>query len=46
MEQSATNSLLDAYAPAQIAMRVREVGETKATYTDAGSDWIAWYQRD
>ena len=31
MEQSATNSLLDAYAPAQIAMRVREVGETKAT---------------
>jgi formate transporter len=24
-------SLLDAYAPAQIAMRVREVGETKAT---------------
>jgi formate transporter len=30
MEQSATNSLLDAYAPAQIAMRVREVGETKA----------------
>ena len=31
MEQSATNNLLDAYAPAQIAMRVREVGETKAT---------------
>jgi len=31
MEQSATNSPLDAYAPAQIAMRVREVGETKAT---------------
>jgi formate transporter len=31
MEQSATNSLLDAYAPAQIAMRVREVGVTKAT---------------
>ena len=31
MEQSATNSLPDAYAPAQIAMRVREVGETKAT---------------
>lgn len=30
MEQSATNSLLDAYAPAQIAMRVREVGVTKA----------------
>jgi formate/nitrite transporter len=31
MEQSATNGLLDAYAPAQIAVRVREVGETKAT---------------
>lgn len=31
MEQSATNSLLDAYAPAQIAMRVREVGVIKAT---------------
>lgn len=31
MEQSATNSMLDAYAPAQIAMRVREVGVTKAT---------------
>ncbi len=30
MEQSAANSLLDAYAPAQIAMRVREVGVTKA----------------
>ena len=30
MEQSATTSLLDAYAPAQIAMRVREVGVTKA----------------
>lgn len=30
MEQSATNSPIDAYAPAQIAMRVREVGETKA----------------
>jgi formate/nitrite transporter len=30
MEQSATNGLLDAYAPAQIAMRVREVGVTKA----------------
>jgi formate/nitrite transporter len=30
MEQSATNSLLDAYAPEQIAMRVREVGVTKA----------------
>ena len=30
MEQSATNSLLDAYAPAQIAMRVREVGVAKA----------------
>ena len=31
MEQGATNGLLDAYAPAQIAMRVREVGEAKAT---------------
>jgi len=31
MDQSATNGLLDAYAPAQIAMRVREVGVTKAT---------------
>ena len=31
MEQGATNGLLDAYVPAQIAMRVREVGETKAT---------------
>jgi formate/nitrite transporter len=30
MEQSAANSLLDAYAPAQIALRVREVGVTKA----------------
>ncbi len=30
MEQSTANSLLDAYAPAQIAMRVREVGVTKA----------------
>ena len=30
MEQSATNNFLDAYAPAQIAMRVREVGVTKA----------------
>lgn len=30
MEQSAANNLLDAYAPAQIAMRVREVGVTKA----------------
>ena len=30
MEQSTANSLLDAYAPAQIALRVREVGVTKA----------------
>ena len=30
MEQSAPNSLLDAYAPAQIAMRVREIGVAKA----------------
>ena len=25
---------------------VHQVGETKAAYTDAGFDWIAWYQRD
>jgi len=31
MEQSTTNSLFDAYAPAQIALRVREVGVAKAT---------------
>lgn len=30
MEQSAANSLLDAYAPSQIALRVREIGVTKA----------------
>jgi len=30
MGQGATNSLLDAYGPAQIAMRVREVAVTKA----------------
>ena len=30
MEQSPTNSLLDAYAPAEIAFRVREVGVAKA----------------
>jgi formate transporter len=30
MEQSAPNSLLDAYAPAEIAMRVREIGVAKA----------------
>ena len=30
MEQSATNSLLDAYAPAEIALRVREIGVAKA----------------
>jgi formate/nitrite transporter len=30
MEQSTANSLLDAYAPAQIALRVREVGVVKA----------------
>ena len=28
------------------AIAIHQVGETKATYTDAGSDWIAWYQRD
>ncbi|MGQ0696170.1 MAG: formate/nitrite transporter family protein [Nitrospiraceae bacterium] len=31
MEPAATNQMLDAYAPAQIAMRVREVGVAKAT---------------
>jgi formate transporter len=31
MEQSAANSALDAYAPAEIARRVREVGVAKAT---------------
>jgi formate/nitrite transporter len=31
MEQSVTNSFLDAYAPAEIARRVREVGVAKAT---------------
>jgi len=31
MEQHTTDNLLDAYAPAQIALRVREVGVTKAT---------------
>ena len=25
---------------------VRQIGETKAVYTEGGSDWIAWYQRD
>ena len=30
MEQSPTNSLLDAYAPAEIALRVREIGVAKA----------------
>jgi len=28
------------------AIPVHQVGETKASYTDAGSDWIAWYQRE
>ncbi len=28
------------------AIPVHQIGETKATYTDAGSDWIAWYQRE
>jgi SAM-dependent methyltransferase len=28
------------------AIPVRQVGETKATYTNEGSDWIAWYQRE
>ena len=30
MEQSPTNSLLDAYAPTEIALRVREIGVAKA----------------
>jgi hypothetical protein len=28
------------------AVPMHQVGETKAAYTDAGSDWIAWYQRE
>jgi hypothetical protein len=28
------------------AIPVHQIGETKAVYTDAGSDWIAWYQRE
>jgi hypothetical protein len=28
------------------AIPVHQIGETKATYTDAGFDWIAWYQRE
>jgi hypothetical protein len=25
---------------------LRQVGETKAAYTDSGFDWVAWYQRE
>jgi hypothetical protein len=28
------------------AIPVHQIGETKATYTEAGFDWIAWYQRE
>ena len=28
------------------AVPVHQIGETKATYTAAGFDWIAWYQRE
>ena len=28
------------------AVPVHQIGETKAVYTDGGSDWIAWYQRE
>jgi hypothetical protein len=28
------------------AIPVHQIGETKANYTDTGSDWIAWYQRE
>ena len=28
------------------AIPVHQIGETKAVYTEAGFDWIAWYQRD
>jgi hypothetical protein len=28
------------------AIPVHQIGETKASYTDTGSDWIAWYQRE
>ncbi len=28
------------------AIPVRLVGETKAAYTNAGSDWVLWYQRE
>ena len=28
------------------AVPVHQVGETKATYTAGGFDWIAWYQRE
>ena len=28
------------------AIPVHQVGETKAIYTEGGSDWIAWYQRE
>jgi hypothetical protein len=25
---------------------LRQIGETKASYTDSGFDWVAWYQRE
>jgi len=25
---------------------VHQAGETRVAYTDAGADWIVWYQRD
>jgi hypothetical protein len=28
------------------AVPVHQVGETKASYTDAGFDFVAWYQRE
>ena len=28
------------------AIPVHQIGETKAVYTEGGSDWIAWYQRE
>lgn len=28
------------------AVPLHQTGETKASYTDSGFDWVAWYQRD
>ena len=28
------------------AIPMHLAGETKVTYTDAGTDWVAWYQRE